>query len=148
MKLASAIALLAAVALSGCAAEPSAAPRPTATAVASESVLDLASTAIPDDISGTWYLSGSADEQMQVTFEPGGRFGGFDGCNWYGGESWEYGADGTLDLNEAIITLKGCIGERESFDVFVATSAGLSGEELLFFDDDGGLVGAGVRAKP
>lgn len=148
MSRALALAILAAIALGGCAADISLHPRPTVTAVAGEVVPDFASTTVPDDISGIWYLSGSTDAEMRVTLEPGGWYGGFEGCNWYSGKTWAYGADGVLELDVAVFTLKGCIGEREHFDISRATMAGMSGDELLFFDDAGGIVAAGVRAKP
>jgi heat shock protein HslJ len=143
MKLIGALALVVMVSLAGCTAAPALAPEPVASA--DEVAYEAVSTIIPEDISGTWYLSGSADEELDVTFEPDGRFYGFDGCNWYGGESWAYSSDGNLILDETITTLKGCLGERESFNVSTATSAGMSGDELLFFDDMGEVVAVGVR---
>ncbi len=88
-----------------------------------------------DDLVGTW----RADGGVALVLSADGDAGGSDGCNAFGGETWEVAGDRVVLAGQRVTTLRGC----PDVDARFGMTTGLRWElgELVGLDEDGAETG-------
>jgi len=100
---------------------------------------------VADDIAGTWHLVGGETKTL-VTFTKNGEVGGYDGCNWFGGDKWSYDRLGNFITTGIESTARAC-ADADEFEVYRMTTAGIIDNELVLYDFTGDEIARAERVS-